>query len=59
MSQYWEHKIEVLSEWLGSLKIIENASERTIEYTDDILAASENTQNKQVELPKSIVLDLE
>lgn len=59
MSQYWEHKIKVLSEWLGSLKIIEDASERTTEYTDNILVASGNIQSKQVELPKSIVLDPE
>ena len=39
MSQHQEHDIEALSEWLGSLQITEEASERTTEYTDEMLTA--------------------
>ena len=42
ISQHWEHKIEVLSEWLKSLKIIEDALERIIEYINDILTVLAN-----------------
>jgi len=42
------------------LNITEDISEKTIEYTDEILIALalENIQNKQVELPKSMVPNL-
>ena len=37
MDQHWEYKIEVLSEWLGLLRITkENTSERTTEYIDNM-----------------------
>ena len=36
MSQYQDNNIEALSEWLGSLQIMNKASERTTEYTDDM-----------------------
>ena len=39
MSQHQEHDIEILSEWLESLQILEEASERTIEYIDKMLTA--------------------
>ena len=59
MSQHWEHNIEALSEQLGSLQIIEEASERTTEYTDKMLTvlvpAQEN--NKQAKLSKNMVPD--
>ena len=53
--QCQEHEIEVLSEWLESLKIIEEALENTIEYTNEILIALvlANIQNKQIELFKA------
>ena len=37
MSQYQEYDIEALSEWLESLQIIEEVSERTTEYIDKML----------------------
>jgi len=39
MSQHQEHNIEILSEWLGFLQIIEEASEKSTEYTDEISTA--------------------
>ena len=60
MDQCQEHEIEVLSEWLKSLRITkETASEEITEYTDNMLIALVNTQNDQAGLPKRIVLDLE
>jgi len=39
MSQHQEYNIEVLSEQLESLQIIEEASEKTTEYTNKISTA--------------------
>ena len=59
MSQYQEHNIETLSEWLESLQIIEEATERTTEYTDKMLIVLVlvNQNNKQIGLWKNMVLD--
>ena len=40
-------------------KIIEDILEKSIEYTDNMLITLVNIQNKQAELPKSMVLNLE
>ena len=60
MSQYWEHEIKTLSEWLGLLKITEDTSERTTKYTNNIsiVLAPAIVQSKQAILPKNIVPDL-
>ena len=39
MDQYQEHKIKALSEQLGLLKITEETSEETTEYTDNMSIA--------------------
>ena len=59
MSQYQEHNIETLSEWLESLQITEEATERTTEYTDKMLIVLVlvNQNNKQIGLRKNMVLD--
>ena len=46
-----------MSEWLGSLQIIEEASERTTEYIDKILTALVLAQesNEQIGLPKNMI----
>ena len=57
MDQYQEPEIEALSEQLGSLRITEeDASERTIEYMDNMLTAPV-VYNKiaQAIMPKSII----
>jgi len=61
MSQHQEHDIEALSEWLGSLQITEEASERTTEYMNEMLTALVLAQenNGQAGLLKNMVLDLE
>ena len=38
--QHQEYEIEALLEWLGLLKIIKKALEKTTEYIDNILTAS-------------------
>ena len=57
--QHWEYDIEVLSKWLRSLQITEEASEWSTEYMDKMLIAPVNKNNVQAELPKNIVLDSE
>ena len=47
-----------MSEQLGSLKITENILENTTEYTNEMSTAPANIQNEQIELLKSMVLDL-
>ena len=39
MSQHQEYNIEILSEQLGSLQIMEEASEKTTKYTNEISTA--------------------
>jgi len=60
MDQCWGYEIKALLERLESLKITEEASENTTEYTNKMLTAPApvNIQNKQARLSKSIVLDL-
>ena len=60
-SSYRTNDIEVLSEWLESLKITNKALERTNKQTDkEILIVLEQTnENIQTMILKSIVLDLE
>jgi len=60
MSQHQEHNIKVQSEQLESLKIIEEASERTIEYMNKMstVLVLVNQNNEQAELLKNMVLDL-
>ena len=60
-SQYWEYNIETLSEQLESLQIIEEVSEKTTEYIDEILTVPVpvNQNNEQAELPKNMVSDSE
>ena len=50
-------RIETLLKWLELLNIIEDVSERTTEYTDNMLTTLANIQNEQTELPQSIILD--
>ena len=59
--QHQEHKIEILSEPLRSLKITEeNISERTTEYIDNILIVLVvYNEIAQAIMPKSITLDPE
>jgi len=57
MDQHWKHKIETLSEWLGSLKITEEALQASIEYIDKISTALVQEQSRQTELPKIMVLN--
>ena len=47
MSWYQDNDIETLSEWLESLQITNEVSERTIEYTDDISIAPVSTQENK------------
>jgi len=60
MDQYQENNIEVLLKQLGLLRITkENTLEEIIEYMNEIsvVPASATVQNKQAEMPKSMVLD--
>ena len=62
MDQHQENNIEVLLEWLRSLRITEeDTSKETMEYTAkmSVALALATAQNKQAIMPKSIVLDLE
>jgi len=45
IDQCWEYEIEVLSEWLESLRITEEASEQNTKYTDEMSIASANENN--------------
>ena len=57
ISQYQEHNIKALSEWLGSLQIIEKALEQITKYEDEILTALVEQNNKQVRLFKNMIPD--
>ena len=46
IDQCQEYEIEILSERLGSLKIIEDTSEKTTEYIDKMLTVLANIQNE-------------
>jgi len=61
MSSRRTNNIEVLSEWLGSLQITEEASNKdermdTEMLTAPALAVTVN-ENRQAEMPKNMVLD--
>ena len=58
MSSKRTNNIEVLSEWLGSLRIIEEASSKDEQTSTEISTApAVNNENTQVEIPRNMVPD--